>query len=825
MKQVWFVVLSLACGAEASPESRQSESSTEAETTMRSGEGETAETAPSAGETVRPNRSAGPARAGFEVIPQRIHRQFVNELTIFGRHAAAGTYRGVVSVFDVPSGHVRAARRLFFGPVVHLEASADRKRIFALGSSSGEDSEPTDAVVWDLEVDRVWPVPHHGYGVVRAFELNGERVATVAETDGGIEVHLDTVLGGSRRRRLDLREPRSIFFTRDSRALYLVTADTVQRLGLPGLRPVGEGWELTDGGHVIPHPSEDLVAVKYGNTVQVRALADGEVKHELDVGQPIGTMQWSDDGSRLLTCSRQGARVFGGEEYAEVIDLPVGTARCYRLTVDLRSETPATILTRNDELMYAPATEGAEPLALEPRLNEGVVAFPQRGEWFLYGSNTDVYIANLTRRRARALVHGGAGEYSAWSVDGAGSVITLRGRGWSHAFGEAEDEAAEASTDTADTELVFPDLEDDPYVEDLGVSSDRRHRVVVVEPTVEDGLYLLTAGATRAVALPGAERLGIECGLGYDEEYGEETYFCEGYASFAADSSSLVVGGSEGTAAYDLRGRRLGSAPPVTWVRPTPDGSGMLALFDDGALSMLGPNLRRTGVVLRARAGMRSTVGFNEAGTLLAAVRGAALVIYDVAANARKHLINLPSRSTTSPVFTDDGLVQVQLDDGFVWYSIDDGNEARKVELDEVRGINAERTHVVYCNDDRLRHRQLDSQDAGIDLGPCPYDARELAFDETRVWWVEGSRGHVVRLTDAEHLLVGVYQLRRPLLYAFTPRGHFWTNRPDAVRSLRVRMRGPVLAADNPAPEASWVRESLIADFLADRDLGDAPER
>ncbi len=820
MTRVLCLALLLACGADEGTRSggEATERSGETEAAPEGRVREGAEATAEAG-APRPNRSAGPARAGFQVVPQRMHRRSVTTITIFGSHAAAGTARGMVTIFDVPSGHVRAARRLFFGAVDELRVSDDRKRILALGSGTGEDDTPVEAVVWDLEVDRVWPVPND-YSYIRAMSPDGRYVATIpAQTgDEPAEVELAEVFGGdSRTRRLD-DTIGDVFFSSDSRTLFVLGDGQLRRLGVPGLRPRGDAWPAS-GSLAARNPSGDLVALLGNTSVSIRSLEDGEEKAELTAPDRVNGVQWSPDGSRLAVNGRRG-RIFSGDDWATTQDFTSGSR------LDLVSDTPASLVRASGKIVYTPV-DGSDPFELEPELHQGV-AFPLRAGWFLYGHQGDVYIANVERQRSRRLVRGGSGERSAWGASVDDSAITLHGRGWSERFGEAAPEAESAAGAAAEAPMPdFPGYEQQPYVERMASSTDGKLHVVLVDPTGDAKPFLVNRGGNAPIPLrepAGREGFGIYCGLDYDEEYGEETYYCEQTAEFAPNAEWFVVGGAEATASFDASGRRLGTTGSVRWVRFVGDDKALIHT-PNGALLLTGKDLHESGVLFRARERMSAFATTSDDQRWVAAVRGAALAIYDVTANERKHVITLPARAMGSPVFVGDGLVQVRVQGAFVWYRLEAGDQARKVELDHILAIDDERTHALTCGEDRLRHVTLADPEQSKDLGPCPLDAREVGFDHERVWWVEGSRAHVVRLSDAEHLIVGAYLLRRPLRYAFTPRGHFWTNRPDALRSLRVRMPGPVLDADTPVPEAAWVRESLIGDFLADRDLGDAPER
>lgn len=818
MTRVLCLALLIACGADEAASEEESESSTETEASPeRSAAGQAGGEA-SAAEAPRPNRSAGPVRAGFQVVPQRMHRRSVTTITIFGRHAAAGTARGMVTIFDVPSGHVRAARRLFFGAVGELRVSDDRKRILALGSGTGEDESPVEAVVWDLEVDRVWPVPND-YSYIRAMSPDGRWIATIPAQSGDepAELQLAEVWGEVRTRRLD-DTVGDVFFARDSRTLFVVGDGKLLRLGVPGLRPRGEPWPVS-GRIAARHPSEDLVALAGSTSVAIHSLEDGSEKAELTAPDRLRWLEWSPDGSRLAVHGRRG-RVFSGDDWSTTQNFESPR----RTHMDLVSDTPAALVNAHGKLVYTPV-DGSDPIELEPEIHQGV-AFPPRAGWFLYGNQGDVHIANVERRRTRRLVRGGSGERSAWNANVDDAAITLRGRGWSQRFGEPAAESEESSEAVVDEAPMpsFPGYERQPWVETMASSSDGKRRVALVDPTGDAKPFLVNEGSDPiALREPPGEGFGIYCGLDYDEEYGEETYFCDKTAEFAPTGEWFVVGGGEATASFDVSGRRLGTTGAVRWVRFVGDERALVHT-PNGALFLAGKDLRQSGVLFRARERMTAFATISDDQRWVAAVRGAALAIHDVETNERKHVITLPSRAASSPIFVDD-LVQVRVQGAFLWYRLDDGSEARKVELDSILAIDADRTHALTCADDRLRHVTLASPEESEDLGACPLDAREIVFDDERVWWVEGSRAHVVRLSDAEHLIVGMYLLRQPLLYAFTPRGHFWTNRPDALRSLRVRMAGPVLEAEAPVPEAGWIRESLIGDYLSDRDLGDAPER
>lgn len=739
------------------------------------------------------NRSEGLSGPTFTVVPRRPASRMITALASLHHGAGvAGTEDGTVFVFDVPSGRVRASRRLFGGFVGAIFVRNEGRRIIINGSSGpgeeGVDENADEVVAWDLDTNRALRLePGHGD---RTVSPDGQHVASTTANGSRVRVSLQTIGGGSTEVELEGREADAAFFAPDGRTFYVHQFGRLHRFSVPELRPRGEPVALPERRFAV-NPSQSLVAGVQQKRVVVRDLNDGTVRHTLEFDGSVGTIQWSADGERLGVCERTRVHVHDRSSYEQIAEFGVGNT-CGHL--DLRD--PDALASLDTRIQYRPA----EGETFEISTPDGaLVAFPPRGAYFLFSEHgsADVKIANITRRRARTLVGRGSSALHARPRFTEEGTISFAPR--------VVRRSAAPSTPAA-----LPELDEHTRI---GASEDGNHVVAVMG---ENDVYLLSGGAPEPVVLRVPRRWDNPC-----YAYGGELS-CDGRAVFSFDASSFVVNDSSTYHAFDTSGRRLGSATRVFDVEYLPDGR-LLVVRPGGALELTGTDFRRQHVVMRPRESMSVQRRVSSDGTLLAATRGAALLIYDLSENERKLLLTLPGRHARGapPLFVEeDAQVQIQLEDGFIWYSLANGEELRRIRVENVRAIDDTRTHVLHCHDDRLRHREL-SAESGTDLGPCP-EHEWLQLDEDRVWWQEGPVTHFVRIADAQHLIVSSYGSRDPLRFAYTPRGHFWASRSDSLdRVLTLRGAGPILDAELSDAAADRISATLLEDFFAGRDLGD----
>ncbi len=145
-KLVLLSALVLACGGGREAPTNEQPAPTPSEETAVATEPEPAR--------VRVNRSAGPARARFSVMPVQSFDD-VDALATSGRFLVVGGSRGMVAIYDVPSGHVRAARRVFGADVGAVLMAGQHLLITGRDHGDGD----ACAAMWDLETDQVWRVP------------------------------------------------------------------------------------------------------------------------------------------------------------------------------------------------------------------------------------------------------------------------------------------------------------------------------------------------------------------------------------------------------------------------------------------------------------------------------------------------------------------------------------------------------------------------------------------------------------------------------------------------------------------------------------------
>lgn len=792
----WLVLL-LVCACGSNDEPRESPPSATGEQTEQP---ESVLPIPAGPVARRASYVAGPVRSPVDVVPRtRVLRTEATAVAALTHGlGAAGTDDGLIVLFDVPSGRIRATRQLFGGYVESIERITDHHLLLIGSDGPGEegvDNEAEDAVVWNLEEDRIWRVDGwvHGRSTV-ATSADGRLLAII--DPAGVRIH------GIQGREIGRWEDegrwgRRVFLSPGQ--VHVVDGTTWTRMRQRDFRPAGETWELPEEDTALfIHPRRELVAYANGTNVELHAL-DGELKHTIEYGREVRTLQWSSDGTKLAVCGGGASRVYHGESWSEHTELPV---RGCGTGFDLRGDVPASFHA-GIRFGYTPADgESVEFGAMEAVL---AVGLPPRGQYALLAEYDRVSIANFARQRVRRLISAGPGLGAAADVWEVAGVTPPYMR-----------ERPTPSRPSVPAYAPLPEgLWPDPV---LGTSPDRLHRIVRVS---NDELYIQTAGARTAIKLvqPG-DGFALPCFAGDEiDEHGSDTV-CQSELEFAPDSSRFAIGTIDAAAMYDNRGRRLGAAPDA-FITFSPTGR-PLALREDGSVAFVGNNLRTTAVVLRPRARVSIQYAFSEDGSLLAVARGRALVIYDAAANARKQLIELP-RSVVNrgnPFMFRAGGVQVQLSNGFVTYSVEDGSQMSRIVLDETRGINQAATHVAYCVDGRLKHRAL-SEEAVTDLGACP--AGNVLFNDRFAWWADHGRQRVIRFSDGEQLILSALAGRRPVYFAFTARGHLWVSDPDQLGRLRVRAAGPIPDASIVEPTREMLSETLVADFMAGEELGAPP--
>jgi len=743
-------------------------------------------TPPATGAAVAaPPRVEPLATAGFDVVPRRALRGRPLDFAFPRSHprsAIASDARGNVLVFDVPSGHLRAVRRAFFRDAFHVAVAADAPRVVV---DSGDENSgfAYDVGVWDLERDFFWPVPVAPVDEVTfAIEADGSHVA-VLERDLSADSGA-LLVGNIDTREVTRRELREsvdrVYFSGDGESVFVLGDGKVRRFATATLRP-GRTYELP-GAVTGVHGDDFLVEVEGG--AQVVPMRSGRARATLE---GAGSYRWLDDG-RVVGCDRGALRLFAGEAFDEVTEIEERIPRCGRLRY--RMDRLESFVAGSYTVV------GDEPWTFEDE-DIGSFGIPPRGRYFVLPTYDAIQIASPARRRIRPLVRRGSGERSAWNARREGPRLVLEGRGWSHVFGPPSEPPPE-----------LPDV--DGYL--VSESPDGRHRV---EQRGEE-LVLVSAGADEAVSL-GAFG-DVENGLCF-ESYDEDGYFCEVEVTWARDAFVVLTEEDSMAYAFGMDGQRRGRAPASrVWLDESGDRA--IVVGRDGQVLLSDRALQRKGVVFRPRNVRVFEPAFR--GERVVVVRGASMAIYDVTSGNRKHVVTLPGHLLEAPRLVGDGEVLVRLRSGFVWYGLESGEELRRERIDGVLAVDDARENVLLCDEGTLRLRPLRASDGGRAYGACP-GGRLFAFDDELLWWVEGTRGHFVRRSDGQRLTVGVLELRRPLAFAFTPRGHLQLSHTHAMRMFRLRLPGAILDAEVVEANEENLDADLVARFLAGEPLGAPP--
>ena len=142
MRWLW-IALCLGCGA--SPGASTTETTPPTEST----EGDDAQPTPA--EPERVNLSAGGPHAEPALVPQRSHRGFSRIHVVRDRPLAitGSENGGLVTLIDIPSGHVRAARRFVRSAITRLNSSDDGSRVLVAGTRYYGGDNPRMGI-WDL---------------------------------------------------------------------------------------------------------------------------------------------------------------------------------------------------------------------------------------------------------------------------------------------------------------------------------------------------------------------------------------------------------------------------------------------------------------------------------------------------------------------------------------------------------------------------------------------------------------------------------------------------------------------------------------------------
>ena len=796
--------------------------------------------------------------AGFDVVPRAPVRGAVVAFAFPAPHRVlAGTDQGALLLFDVPSGHVRAYRRVArTQPVTELRL-ADEGPAAAAHFMDPNAGYVYGGVVWDLRRDRLWDPP----------SFDGARLRL--SPDGAWAVQLGPEEERLEARGADGREAsrplperaEGLGFTRDGAAFLLWAGDAIQPLVPATLRPRRPAWPLAGVPFRVAGDADRLAVREEGALVLRDALTGREVARFSDAGEdPLpaaredGRLAWAGEGGRVWTRAPAddgdadpAPRALSPADDAPPLALrwsPAGhlvVCRGEHVDVyagdDLGAHTRhATPCSARDAYLF----EGPRPYLLDPDattrgtlvvrtpdrrplevpvpdyLPLGRHGVPPRGRYVLT-AGWPVQLVAVDRRRARPLLHRrGTPEKSAWSVSLAAERLSLHGRGWSARF------------PPGDAPRPRPPAEDEGEPPWLEYESEEESHVLVDE-SGERGVAVVWQDGSRyapvaivfadedaePIPLPRAFHRPVRCAFGHEGDYLD----CELEATFAEDGRLTLRYGPPGDAlgVFDLgRRRAVGLAEGVVRDLLLDDGT-WVATLRDGRVLRLGPDLRPRATLLRPRPNRRARLAVD--GTRLAIVRGASLVLVDLETNRRLHAIRLPAGGW--PTF-DGERISVLIPGAMLWYDFRSGELAGRVDLEGLRTLTPDRERALVCREGRLLLVPVDpdASAAARPLGPCP-PAGRLELAHGFVAWTDGTRATVLRLADGQRLTLARIHLRRaPLDVAFTPEGHLWLSRPEALWALRVRAPGPLLEAALFEPTEAMLRADLVQDFLAGAPLG-----
>ncbi len=747
-------------------ETQGAEPSTEAESSTET-------ELPSPDTPTRQTEAVMEVRAEPALVPQRGHRSFIRVMHIVRDRPVVltGTMSGgVVSVIDVPTGHVRAARRLFRGSILELNASADGTRVLARGTEYYSPDGGTYAL-WDLRNDRAVSIDLEGVGTA-AIAPNGERMAFVQLIGERVVLHIRSTEGDARMSR-DLPEGGTLQFTSDGSALLLSGDDEVVILD-----PTSGETRATvpvPGLHGIDVASSVARIAAVGRESVVVFDAQGELNARLAL--TATQVRFTPRANALVACVNGTLVVQSGRRFASARETTVPCAG--HSVIDARFD-PATIA--NSSLRR----EGVEPKALGFQTFAIAVPRSVRRRWFLAASEHEIFIYNLRRDRVRRMVEEGWTESSVWSVERNDSTLSLRGRGWVRDFPRT-------------VRRLRPLPEGSELV---GTSPDGSVRTFTSDPYHDHPPTLMREGsAPRVLSLPANAR-----------------YFCDDLevgpgcpTSVWGPGNRFLLSMHPGVASYAADGRLLGHSPTATQASYANDST-LIVQHDNGALTLTNLDFRRRAGVFNPRRG-GTTRYASDGSARVAATRGRVLQIVDIASGEQRLNITLSENAIADPVLHDE-YVQLQTDLGFVRWSIADGSEIMRVALNDVRALSTNQTEALHCDNGRLLWRRLD-EDRSVGLMPCPRPGW-ISFDSDFVYWVDGNLAHVLRRSDRQRLTLralGTHGL------ATTPQGHAFVTSNRVLPQVRLRGAGPILDASLEVVSETQLKPGLIDDFLAGRTL------
>lgn len=702
-----------------------------------------------------------------------------------------GTYSGgLVSVIDIPSGHVRASRRFFRGTVRDIDASADGTRVLVAGTRYEGPDNPALGV-WDLRDDSYFQLKDMERQLSgSAISSDGERAAWIThEYEGSTQLHIAPTSGGEAIVR-EVPEPiRGVVYASDGTALVLVGGDSVLVVDPQS----GE----TRATLAVNGADRDIESSSNGRWHAVRGtdavlVVDGRGRERARLNVRAKGARFNADGSELVLCVDDALVVYSGADLSEARETEVECSEDY--PIDAR-HGPMAIMRGRTLTMRR---DGADPIEIDLENHGGVTnfSFPtsRTRRWFLASAMGGLYIYNLRRQRIRRIVAPGSSESSAWSVERLGDVLRLKGRGWWRDFPrEAE----------AEERPVTPP----PGAFWHSTSPDRQAMIIVLDAFGAAQPALMVAGRDEPRRLSMPRSAVFEC---YDYEDGSA---CGGGKPVWGPGNQVVLPLQEGMLAYASNGRRIGHSTTARRVEYA-DDSTLLVEHADGALTLSTLRFQSRMRVFNARQGgeMRTTLDGNGR---LAATRGLVLQIIDVASAEQQHRIELPAPATGDPTFVDDQ-VQVRTREGFFRWSLADASQTMHVDIDDVRALSDDESEVLYCAEGRLRWR-LVAQEASTDVMPCPQPGW-IDFDGDFIYWVAGNAGYVLRRSDGQRIVLrsladGGYG------FASTPQGHLFATDEGVLGSLRVRGPGPIYEASLEEVSADRLTSSLISDFLSGNTL------
>lgn len=785
MRWVWMALL-VGCGASSPTPSTSTETTSPDQTT-----GVEATTPV---EPERVNLSAGGPHAEPALVPQRSHRGFSRIHVVRDRPLAitGSENGGLVTLIDIPSGHVRAARRFVRSAITRLNSSDDGSRVLVAGTRYYGGDNPRMGI-WDLRDDSFTVLKEMERQLAGAvISPDGERVAFVTyEYEGPTKLHLVSSRGGDAVIR-EIPTASRLVWTRDGSAIAVSTddavlivdpesADTRETIALDHTR----AFHVSDNGRWL---------VALGRNAVVVFNAQGQVRARLEVEAAHARL--TPNGAELMLCVDGALDVRSGRDLSTSRETEV---RCNaQHPIDARLE-PMALGSQGAKLYVR--TDGAEPEELDLELYETpFYGFPEspRRRWFLVGRMRELYIYNLRLKRLRRLVSEGATESSAWSVERVGDRVRLRGRSWQHDFPSAAEPVSE------DRAVTWPD--DAAW---LSTSPDGQAALVVVDPYGAPQPTLFTAdGRPRRLSLP--PRAEFDC---YDYEDG---FTCGGDPVWGPDNQ-FVFPIQEGLVAYGSNGRRVGYSTTGRGAEYA-DDSTLLVEHADGSLSLANTRFQRRARVFNAREGGAVRTALDGRGRL-AATRGRVLQVVDVASGEQQHRIELTEPATSDPTFVDDQ-VQLRTRDAFLRWSLNDASETMRVTLDDIRALSENESEALYCAEGRLRWRLL-AQEASTDLMPCPQPGW-MRFDGDFVYWVEGNAGNVLRRADGQRIRVRALE-RGAHGFATTPQGHVFASSAEVLRQLRMRSAGAIFEAELSEIDEARLSPQLFEEFFSGRPLSAAP--